>query len=676
MPCPQPDDPAPQAAATAPEPAQATVCVRCKANPAVAIFRDSIYCQSCGLAVFDQKAKSGLEFARGAGLAKYVAAEKAKAAAKHPSSDEPSASSNASGQQVMRSSKAISNGAGNAEVNVSANIAIALSGGPSSRALLRTATQYFRPESSSAAPRRKGRGAKNDGQDAASASASADGGRRKNSNANTNANANASGRFNEIGKIFVFYVDDSAVIPGDAEDRTESMRSMVEQEGCLDLHFIPLKIEDIYRQSDSEGSAEGSPWKTLDGDAQLLSRASAPVSDPRQAIKALFSALHPSTLPRTAASSARTRLEDLHRVLIQTLLCRAASQYDCAALLLGDSATRISIRLIEDLAKGAGHKLAVQGSDAAWIDDTLVVRPLKAHLMQEVLFYTSALGLESLETEQHIVPPLVSTADILANRDANVPTMDKSSIARLTETFILNLEKGVPSTVSTIGKTGSKLVLNPTSDRAGAEGAAHSTSAFQHVGPSVSLRSRDATGKMSALTLNEAPEPRIGSRGIKLAQASAGCFRWTTQAGCALCGMPSQQGARHWKRNITISSLAETAPTQPQEGTQDAEWIELSDHLCYACLLVLATPTSNKADEELPLLPAYVLQHIIRSQDPTNVGVHAPEHAHEALHSAESTSQDPALSGHNAHCASTTPLQPLNRAEIKAQINDFLLPDA
>ncbi|ETS60836.1 hypothetical protein PaG_04750 [Moesziomyces aphidis] len=671
MPCPQPDDPAPQAAATAPEPARATVCVRCKANPAVAIFRDSIYCQSCGLAVFDQKAKSGLEFARGAGLAKYVAAEKAMAAAKHPSPDEPSASSDAPEQQATRSSKAIINGAGNAEVNVSANIAIALSGGPSSRALLRTATQYFRPESSSAARRSKGRGAKNDGQDAASASASAESGRRK----NVNANGNANGRFNEIGKIFVFYIDVSAVVPGDAQDRTESMRSIVEQEGCPDLHFVPLKIEDIYRQSDSEGSAEGIPWKTLDSDAQLLSRASAPVSDPRQAIKALFSALHPSTLPRTAASSARTRLEDLHRVLIQSLLRRAARQYDCAALLLGDSATRISIRLIEDLAKGAGHKLAVQGSDAAWIDDTLVVRPLKSHLMQEVLFYTSALGLESLETEQHIVPPLVSTADILANRDANVPTMDKSSIARLTETFILNLEKGVPSTVSTIGKTGSKLVLNPTSERAGAEGPAHSTSAFQHVGPSVSLRSRDATGKMSALTLNEAPEPRIGSRGIKLAQASAGCFRWTTQAGCALCGMPSQQGARHWKRNITISSLAETAPTQPQEGTQDAEWIELSDHLCYACLLVLAIPTSNIAVEELPLLPAYVLEHIIRSQDATNAGVHAPEHEHEVLHSAKS-SQDPALNGHNAHCASTTPLQPLNRAEIKAQINDFLLPDA
>ncbi|MGM9458090.1 hypothetical protein, partial [Lacticaseibacillus rhamnosus] len=97
------------------------------------------------------------------------------------------------------------------------------------------------------------------------------------------------------------------------------------------------------------------------------------------------------------------------------------------------------------------------------------------------------------------------------------------------ETFILNLEKGVPSTVSTIGKTGSKLVLNTASDPTNAQNAAHSTSAFQHVGPSVSLRSRDPAApadKMSALTLSEAPEPRIGSRGIKLAQASAGCFRW------------------------------------------------------------------------------------------------------------------------------------------------------
>ncbi|SPO25087.1 uncharacterized protein UTRI_02814_B [Ustilago trichophora] len=684
MPCPQPDEPAPPAAS---DPTSVKTCVRCKAEPAIAIFRDSIYCQSCALIVFYQKAKSGLEYARGAGLAKYVAAATSGSFAASTSASAfcSSAVQPLNGDGTSKRAKQIHNGGGNAEVDVSANIAIAFSGGASSRALLRTATQYFRPETSFAtrtARRAKARGEAIDTPtepDAASC-------RKRGA-------ANSAGRFNEIGKIFVIFIDDSSIIPSDEHvDRTEAARRMVEEENCPDLHFVPLKLEDIYATAASPDSFSGVPWKLTDIDTQLLSGSTSTITDPTQALKDLFTCLHPPSTPRTAASAARTRVEDLHRLLISTLLRRTAAQLDCAALLLGESATRISIRLIEDLAKGAGHKLPVQGSDAAWIDDLLVVRPLKGHLLQEVLFYTSTLGLGELEPVQNIVHPAVSLKDVLGNTNATVPVMDKSSIARLTETFILNLEKGVASTVTTIGKTGGKLVLNNHSSSSADDPVAssngdvsRSTQGFQNVGPSVSLKSRSAKvveDKMAGLNLTKAKEePRIGSRGIKLAQTSAACFKWSTKKGCALCGMPSQHpNARHWKRDITISSLAETAPsTAAKENKEDGleeGWIVLADHLCYACLLVLAPP-GNAAGEEgqASLLPTYVLDHILRSM--SELGDVEANALRGASARDDEAGDNEAEQNGKGRCGShNSASQPLSRSKIKAQINEFLLDDA
>ncbi|KAJ9478770.1 Cytoplasmic tRNA 2-thiolation protein 2 [Pseudozyma hubeiensis] len=664
MPCPQPDDPAPSGAPITPD--TATICVRCKANPATAFFRDSIYCQPCALAVFYQKSKTGLEYARGAGLAKYVAAAKASTATESSQEASSSTSTPQAAKGDKSNGKQVNNGGGNAEVNVSANIAVAFSGGIGSRALLRTATQYFRPEAAFTnrdARRRKARGEDIDDNDAASVTS-----------AKSRSAASAAGRFNEVGKIYVLYIDDSAIIEGGV-DRTEEARRMVEEEGCVDLEFVGLKLEDVFRADDDE--IEGVPWMLASEDGQQISTSTSAIPDSKQALKDLFSSLHPSDTPRTGASSARTRIEDLHRILISTLLRRTATHLDCSALLLGDTATRISIRLIEDLAKGAGHKLPIQGSDAAWIDDLLLVRPFKSHLLQEVLFYTSALGLDAIQPEQNVVPPIVSMSDILNNSSSGAtPVMDKTSIARLTETFILNLEKGVPSTVTTIGKTGSKLVLNEPASPSPVQDVASSTATFQTVGPSVPLRptARKAlhTG-MSDLSLSR--EPRIGSRGIKLAQLSASCLRWITGSGCALCGMPRQKGARWWKRDITISRLGETEPSDATRGTSSGEaeegWRDLSAHLCYACLLVLAPPTLTSGS----LLPSSVLRHIQQSNLSANK-THADGSGISSVldQDTHETPAEPSACG-NHNQPKPTP-QPLKPSEIKAQINEFLLDDA
>ncbi|EST05844.1 Thiouridylase, cytoplasmic, subunit 2 [Kalmanozyma brasiliensis GHG001] len=663
MPCPQPGDPASSAAAAAST--ETTTCVRCKTNPATAIFRDSIYCQDCALAVFYSKAKPGLEYARGAGLAKYVAAasKAGSIASSSAATSDPVASSSSApaNGESSKKVKPINNGSGNTEVNVSANIAVAFSGGPSSRALLRTVTQYFRPETAFVnrdARRRKARGEDVD----TSSPAESEGSTGK------PRGLNSAGRFNEVGKIYVLYIDDSAVI-SNSVDQTEAARMMVEEEGSPDLHFVPLKLEDVFRTSDE--TFTGVPWKHSSVDDQLLSRHSTSVATPRQALQDLFTSLHPPSTPRTGASSARTRIEDLHRILITHLLRRTATSLSCSALLLASTATRTSIRLIEDIAKGAGHKLAVANNAAAWIDDLLVVRPFAPHLLQEVIHYTSTLGLEPL-TEQEVVPPSVGVGE----GSTTAPVMDKTSIARLTETFVLNLERGVPSTVTTIGKTGAKLVLNSTED------VSRSTSEFQRVGPTVPLRTRNGVAdKMADLTL-AGNEPRIGSRGMRLAQASAGCFRWNTTAGCALCSMPSQHPtARHWKRNITISSLGETAPGQrPVKAVEEQgqRWIELADHLCYACLLVLAPPAGEGGEEQArSLLPAYVLEHVQRSAAKGGDANGTDPNGVSGVEAAVAEGGEAPQNGKHGNCAShKQPPQPLKRSEIKAQIDEFLLDDA
>lgn len=86
------------------------------------------------------------------------------------------------------------------------------------------------------------------------------------------------------------------------------------------------------------------------------------------ALQALFSTIYPASTPRGSASAARTRSEDLHRALVQLLLRRTAKQRGAASLILGDSSTRMAIRLIETVSKGAGHKLPIEGAGAIWVE--------------------------------------------------------------------------------------------------------------------------------------------------------------------------------------------------------------------------------------------------------------------------------------------------------------------
>lgn len=369
--------PAAEAEAEAAEAAAAAaVCVRCrKATPAV-YFRDTGYCVPCATRAFEYKAKLGFDYARGAVFSAHIDAHPAPAAADR-------------------------------EQDVEGRIALGLSGGQASLALLHAAAAYFRP------------------------------------------------RRGEACRLVLLHVD----------------------------HGCGAEDAEAQRQAERFGLA--------------LTRV------PLDAGPALFDAIMPPDTPRAQRPDRRSRAEDMRRILVLHALQAAAAEHGCAALMLGDTATRLAIRLIHGLAVGAGFKLPVLTADAMWLGPArapvLVVRPLASILQQEVAYYAQTHGLHTNDEAE-------------AEAEAGAEVDPKSSLGALTAHFIQSLDV---SAASTINRTGAKLV-------------------------------RPAP--------REAPipphPPRIGTRAIRLAEAARALPSWS--GGCPLCNCPASKHTRKWKETVAL----------------------------------------------------------------------------------------------------------------------------
>ncbi|CAG8746574.1 11264_t:CDS:1, partial [Acaulospora colombiana] len=148
----------------------------------------------------------------------------------------------------------------------------------------------------------------------------------------------------------------------------------------------------------------------------------------------------------------------------------------CTRLFLGDSSTRLSIKIISLTSKGRGFGLPLEISgENQWFGDVSISRPMKDITLKEIGIYNHYMGFESV-----LIPSMTSMLP------------PKASIERLTEDFIVGLEKNYPSTVSTVVRTGSKLSLQN----------------------SVNTEDR-----------------------------------------CAVCLMPRQKGNRNWKNRITVMKI-------------------------------------------------------------------------------------------------------------------------
>ncbi|XP_036400210.1 cytoplasmic tRNA 2-thiolation protein 2 isoform X2 [Megalops cyprinoides] len=155
-----------------------------------------------------------------------------------------------------------------------------------------------------------------------------------------------------------------------------------------------------------------------------------------------FTLQHGQHLERLLASvMTLTAKEDLLQTLRQHLVLHTARAEGYSKVMMGDSCSRLAVKLLSNISLGRGASLATDtGFSDPRYGDVVVVRPMRDYSSKEIALYNRMFGVPSV-----FIPGL----------DTKAP--DKASIQRLTESFVTKLQADFPSTVSTIYRTGEKL---------------------------------------------------------------------------------------------------------------------------------------------------------------------------------------------------------------------------
>uniref|UniRef100_A0A671LFE3 Cytoplasmic tRNA 2-thiolation protein 2 n=1 Tax=Sinocyclocheilus anshuiensis TaxID=1608454 RepID=A0A671LFE3_9TELE len=166
-----------------------------------------------------------------------------------------------------------------------------------------------------------------------------------------------------------------------------------------------------------------------------------------------YSPEHKLALERLFSSmKTLTAKEDMLQTLRSHLILHIARENGYSKVMMGDSCSRLAVKLLSNIALGRGAALA---SDTGFSDprygDVVIVRPMRDYSSKEIAFYSRMFNVPSV---------FISGLD--------TKTHDKASIQRLTESFVTNLQFDFPSTVSTIYRTSEKLhtVMPPQSQTA------------------------------------------------------------------------------------------------------------------------------------------------------------------------------------------------------------------
>eukprot|EP00062_Callorhinchus_milii_P005211 gi/632944444/ref/XP_007887512.1/ PREDICTED: cytoplasmic tRNA 2-thiolation protein 2 isoform X2 [Callorhinchus milii] len=149
-----------------------------------------------------------------------------------------------------------------------------------------------------------------------------------------------------------------------------------------------------------------------------------------EAVKELFSSV--KTL---------TAKEELLQTLRHHLILHTARNKEYSKIMMGDSCTRLAVKLLTNISLGRGASLAVDtGFSDNRYGDIMILRPMREYSSKEIAFYNKLFEVPTVFT-----PALDTKAS------------DKASIHRLTESFVNKLQTDFPSTVSTVYRTSEKL---------------------------------------------------------------------------------------------------------------------------------------------------------------------------------------------------------------------------
>ncbi|XP_035667232.1 cytoplasmic tRNA 2-thiolation protein 2-like [Branchiostoma floridae] len=241
----------------------------------------------------------------------------------------------------------------------------------------------------------------------------------------------------------VVFIDEGSIIQGfDVDQRQRSVQtiSKIAGESGFPVHHVML--EDITTVQATEADlpvsncAGTSPATTEDVERQVKSLSTDDTSADR--LKRLFE-----------EAKSLTAKEDLLQILRSKLLVRVARTHGYTKVMVGDSGTRLSVRIMADIAQGRGAALPLNtGFADDRHGDVVIVRPMRDFIAKEISMYNTICQVESA-----FLPTLTTRV------------AEKASIGHLTEAFISGLQVNFPSTVSTVFRTGAKLCVSDTENR-------------------------------------------------------------------------------------------------------------------------------------------------------------------------------------------------------------------
>ncbi|KAJ7986064.1 hypothetical protein DPEC_G00346930 [Dallia pectoralis] len=267
-----------------------------------------------------------------------------------------------------------------------------------------------------------------------------------------------------------------------------------------------------------------------------------------------------------------TAKEDLLQTLRQHLILHIARTEGYTKVMMGDSCSRLAVKLLSNISLGRGASLAVDtGFSDSRYGDVVIVRPMRDYSSKEIAYYNRMFDVPFI-----CIPGL------------DTKTPDRASIQRLTESFVTKLQMDFPSTVSTIYRTSEKLhtacppqnTNRQTSDKCllcacALDTKAEEFSAFQATLISEQLSQRRGPGLGTAAAPGPPPASCTGQR-------QCCCSDRGQKRGCGAGG----------------SGCCPTAG--------EPEMLDLQSLLCYSCRLTIKDMTT------VDTLPQYILSEAER----------------------------------------------------------------
>ncbi|ORY99343.1 hypothetical protein BCR43DRAFT_544839 [Syncephalastrum racemosum] len=374
-----------------------------------------------------------------------------------------------------------------------------------------------------------------------------------------------------IPSAIVYHIDESALFneqvqylcgshadlnssSNDKAGSTSKLKTMVETK-YPNMEFLAHPMENIFDPRFIQGSDIDKYLKPT-GDSedyellvQMLKRSSISAGERSKLLSDLFRQIKKDTAK-----------ESLYWHIKMTMFLAVAEREGCSCIFFADSSTRQCIKIISMTSKGRGFSIPLDvGVEAeTGVKGLSVLRPMKDMLSKEIGFYNRFQGLSD---------------DVIAPINFHTQANAKSSIERLTEDFIVALDKEFPSTVSTVSRTASKLTPSKEMDF---------------------------------------------SKGCAICQMYV--YQMQSRVRCSINARfsvrPYQSGLEDWRRRITVTDVKETEKEDGCCGgskcgsgcasSNHGQLVDLNLSICYSCQVDL----KDYSDQAIELLPPYVAQGI------------------------------------------------------------------